>query len=106
MDCILVSAQPERQFVWSSHPSPTEVAIPTTGISQRMTSLEHGFNLDTYLGQTVRTLWENAPQLLRSALLFNLVGLRAFAFFALGWLVPALVAAVVTVGPDWSALLA
>lgn len=71
-----------------------------------MTSLEHGINLDTYLGQTVRTLWESAPQLLRGALLFNLVGLPAFAFFALGWLVPALVAAVVTVGPGWSALLA
>ena len=71
-----------------------------------MTSVEHGINPDTNLGQTVRTLWESAPQLLRGALLFNLVGLPAFAFFALGWLVPALVAAVVTVGPGWSALLA
>ena len=71
-----------------------------------MTALDHGINLDTYLGRTVRTLWESLPQLLRGALLFNLVGLPAFACFALGWLAPALVAAVTTVGPGWSALLA
>ena len=71
-----------------------------------MTALDPGINLDTYLSRTVRTLWESLPQLLRGALLFNLVGLPAFACFALGWLAPALAAAVVTLGPGWSALLA
>ena len=71
-----------------------------------MTALDPGINLDTYLGRTVRTLWESLPQLLRGALLFNLVGLPAFACFALGWPAPALAAAVVTLGPGWSALLA
>jgi uncharacterized membrane protein YesL len=71
-----------------------------------MTTLDPGINLETYLGRTVRMLWESLPQLLRGALFFNLVGLPAFACFALGWLVPALAAAVVTLGPGWSALLA
>ncbi len=71
-----------------------------------MTPLDHGINANTYLGRTVRALWENLPQLLRGALLFNLVSLPAFALFAFGWLVPALAAAVVTVGPGWSGLLA
>ena len=73
-----------------------------------MTALDlgHGINPDTYLGRTVRTLWESLPQLLRGALFFNLVGLPAFVLFAWGWLAPALAAAVVTVGPAWGALLA
>ncbi len=71
-----------------------------------MTSLDPGINLNTFLGLTIRTLWESLPQLLRGALWFNLASLPAFTFFALGWLVPALAAAVVTVGPGWSALLA
>ena len=71
-----------------------------------MTTLDHGINLNTFLGLTARTLWESLPQLLRGALFFNLVSLPAFVCFAWGWLAPALVAAVVAVGPAWSALLA
>ena len=71
-----------------------------------MTLLDHGINPVTYLGLTLRALWENLPQLLRGALWFNLVSLPAFALFAFGWLLPALVAAVVVGGPGWSALLA
>lgn len=71
-----------------------------------MTALDHGINLDTFLGLTARTLWESLPQLLRGALLFSLASLPAFVLFAWGWLAPALLAAVVTVGPAWGALLA
>ena len=65
-----------------------------------------GINASTYVVQVVHTTWENLPQLLWAALLFNLVCLPAAFLFTSGLFIPALIAASLTIGPAWAALLA
>ena len=67
---------------------------------------QQGITGSTYVVQVVQTLWENLPQLLWAALLFNLVCLPAAFLFTAGLFIPALVAAALTIGPAWAALLA
>lgn len=65
----------------------------------------HGITRDTYVQRVVHTLWDNLPQVMRGALLFNLACLPALGLWAMGRAVPALILAVMTVGPAWGALL-
>ena len=60
----------------------------------------------TYVVQVAQTLWENLPQLLWAALLFNLVCLPAALLFTSGLFIPSLIVATLTIGPAWAALLA
>lgn len=64
-----------------------------------------GLTRQTYVTQVVRTLWDNLPQVLRGAFLFNLICLPGFCLFALGWPGLALLAGIATIGPAWGALL-
>ncbi len=70
-----------------------------------MTS-QQGITGGTYVVQVVQTLWENLPQLLWAALLFNLASLPAAFLFTTGLFIPSLFAAALTIGPAWAALLA
>ncbi len=70
-----------------------------------MTS-QQGITGSTYVVQVLQTLWENLPQLLWEALLFNLICLPAALLFITGLFIPSLIVACVTIGPAWTALLA
>ncbi len=70
-----------------------------------MTS-QQGITGSTYVVQVVQTLWENLPQLLWGALLFNLICLPAAFLFTAGHFITSLIVAALTVGPAWAALLA
>ncbi|MDE0632663.1 MAG: hypothetical protein OXH73_14265 [Caldilineaceae bacterium] len=70
-----------------------------------MTS-QQGISGSTYVAQVVQTLWENLPQLLWGAFLFSLVCIPASFLFTLGLFIPTLLAASITIGPAWAALLA
>ncbi len=70
-----------------------------------MTS-QQGTAGSTYVVQVAQTLWENLPQLLWAALLFNLVCLPAALLFTSGLFIPSLIVATLTIGPAWAALLA
>ncbi len=67
--------------------------------------MHHGLTRDTYVQRVVHTLWDNLPQVIRGALLFNLACLPVLCLWGLGWVTPALLAAIVTMGPAWGALL-
>ncbi|MBX3050919.1 MAG: hypothetical protein KF753_05570 [Caldilineaceae bacterium] len=58
----------------------------------------------TYVSHVARTLWENLPGLLWSALFFNLACIPAFVLLFLGLVVPGLLVMAVTAGPAWAAL--
>lgn len=62
-------------------------------------------NTGAFFVETAIALWENLPTLLLGGLLFSLFCAPAFVLLVLGWTVPALIAAVLLVGPAWSALL-
>ncbi len=64
-----------------------------------------GITRDTYVYQVVHTLWDNLPQLLRGTLLFNLACLPTLGCWLWGRAGLALLVAVVTIGPAWTALL-
>ncbi len=70
-----------------------------------MTS-QQGITGSTYVIQVVQTLWENLPQLLWGALLFNLICLPTAFLFTAGHFIPSLIVAALTIGPAWAALLA
>ncbi len=65
----------------------------------------HGITRDTYVRQVVVTLWDNLPQVIRGALLFNLLCLPALGLWTLGLTLPAMTVMVITVGPAWGALM-
>lgn len=67
---------------------------------------QQGITASTYVVQVVHTTWDSLPQLLWAALLFNLVCLPAVFLFTTGLFIPALIAASLTIGPAWAALLA
>ena len=64
-----------------------------------------GVTAQTYLAQTVICLWENLPQVLLGAIFLSLAGTPFFVLAVLGlpWL--ALVVALPSVMPAWTALL-
>ena len=62
-------------------------------------------NSGAFVVETAIALWDNLPTLLLGGLLFSLFCAPAFVLLVLGWTVPALIAAVLLVGPAWSALL-
>ncbi len=60
----------------------------------------------TYVVQVAQTLWENLPQVLWGALLFNLICIPASYLFTAGSFIPSFLVASITIGPAWAALLA
>ena len=60
----------------------------------------------TYVVQVAQTLWENLPQVLFVALLFNLICIPAAFLFTAGSFLPSFLVASITIGPAWVALLA
>ena len=60
----------------------------------------------TYVVQVAQTLWENLPQVLLVALLFNLICIPAAFLFTSGSFIPSFLVASITIGPAWVALLA
>jgi uncharacterized membrane protein YesL len=60
----------------------------------------------TYVQLTASALWENLPFILLGGLVFSLCCVPAFVFFVLGLLFPALISAILLMGPGWTALLA
>lgn len=60
----------------------------------------------TYVKITLRQLWENLPQVLMADLLFVLCAAPALVLALLSLVTPALLAAVLTAAPAWTAMLA
>jgi len=60
---------------------------------------------ETYVQMTASSLWENSPLLVLGGLVFTILSLAAIVLFMMGLLVPAALAAVLMVGPAWTALL-
>ena len=63
-----------------------------------------GFTSSTYVVQVAKTLWENLPQVLWGALLFNLICIPASYLFTAGSFIPSFLMASITIGPAWVAL--
>jgi len=61
---------------------------------------------ETYVRMTALSLWENSPLLLLGGLVFTLLCLPTVVLFMLGLLIPASLAAVLTMVPAWAAIIA
>jgi uncharacterized membrane protein YesL len=75
-------------------------------VSPEMMGNETTLTTQTYVQLTASSLWENLPLVLLGGLVFSLCCAPAFVLLMLDLLFPALIAAVLLLGPGWSALLA
>jgi uncharacterized membrane protein YesL len=63
-------------------------------------------NERTYVKETALALWDNLPWVILAGILFSAVSLPALVIAVLGYLIPALLVGVLTMGPGWAAMTA